>query len=321
MSVNMINRASPDFSQFMAARAGGPAESQSSGLDFLSSLKLRMADFKSQSIDTLLSSTLPGGLSQNASQLAALFNNPPSSAETASQQGLSATGRNTHLFDPESAFQMMSIVNTREVSYKAELSEMKAMASYVQTMQQAGLKLGEIDQSSSKESIHNSLQAFVDNYNGWIDRFDENLEAGGMLADTHAATASQWELEKSIENIFNGAMDGVRGMGDLGLSIDPISNMASLDTTRLDALMSSNKKGVTSAIEEFSANFAKSAELLNAKNNFIPNRLSNLDRVIDYIDRNKTSLQAEFGLGEPAKPNALVAKALAAYNTTYGKMD
>ena len=71
-------------------------------------------------------------------------------------------------------------------------------------------------------------------------------------------------------------------------------------------------------VQQFSANFAKSAELLNSSNNFIPNRLDNLDRVIDYIAENKTSLQAEFGLGDTARPSATVSKALAAYNRIYG---
>ncbi|WP_306602914.1 flagellar filament capping protein FliD [Azonexus sp.] len=317
MSVNAISTTNLDFSRLMASKAGLSGENQTEGADFLSSLKLRMADFKSQSIDTLISSAMQSDIGQGASRLAALFGNPPSPSNAASAP-LSTSGRNTSLFDPESAYRMMSVINTREVTYKAELSEMKDMKSYLQRMQQEGIKLGEIDETSTPEAIRSSLQAFADAYNGWIDRFDENLEDGGLLAGTHAATASQWELEKSVENFFNGAMDGVRGMGDLGLSIDPHTNMASLDTKRLDTLMSSNKKGVSNAIREFSANFAKSAELLNSDGNFIPNRLSNLDRVIDYIDRNKTSLQAEFGLGDPAKPNALVAKALAAYNTTYG---
>ena len=64
-------------------------------------------------------------------------------------------------------------------------------------------------------------------------------------------------------------------------------------------------------------NFIKSAGLLTSVSNFIPNRLANLDRVIDYISENKTSLHAEFGLGDPAKMSDKVAKALAAYNATY----
>ena len=101
------------------------------------------------------------------------------------------------------------------------------------------------------------------------------------------------------------------------MSIDQTTNLASLDTSKLDAALANNKNGVINTIQEFSANFAKSAGLLNSVNNFIPNRLANLDRVIDYIFDNKPALQAEFGLGDPARPSTPVAKALAAYNQIF----
>ena len=93
--------------------------------------------------------------------------------------------------------------------------------------------------------------------------------------------------------------------------------MAAFDTARFDAAFSRVKDGVVATINEFSTNFAKSAELLGSANNFIPNRLANLDRVIDYIGDNKSSLQAEFGLDNAATPNASVSKALAAYNAMF----
>ena len=113
-------------------------------------------------------------------------------------------------------------------------------------------------------------------------------------------------------------MDGFRGLADLGLTIDPTTRLATLDASKLDAALASNKAGAVNTIDEFSANFAKSAGLLNSVSNFIPNRLANLDRVIDYISENTASLQTEFGLGAPAKISDKVAKALAAYNATYG---
>jgi hypothetical protein len=81
----------------------------------------------------------------------------------------------------------------------------------------------------------------------------------------------------------------------------------------LDAALTTNKSGVIDTIGEFSANFVKSAELLNSAGNFISNRLENLDRVIDYITDNKSALQTEFGLGAPAKMTEQIAKALASY--------
>ena len=70
----------------------------------------------------------------------------------------------------------------------------------------------------------------------------------------------------------------------------------------------------SSLIREFSANFAKSAALLNADNNFIPNQINNLGRVIHYIDEHKAALAQEFGSGDPATPSGKIAQALAAYN-------
>jgi hypothetical protein len=143
------------------------------------------------------------------------------------------------------------------------------------------------------------------------------VKADGVLSGTQAAEVSLYELKQSIENRFNGAMHGVQGMRELGLNIDPTTHMASIDTAKLDAVLTKNREGALSAIGEFSGNFAKSAELLISSNNFIPNRLDNLDRVIDYIADNKTSLQAEFGMGDAAKPSAQVAKALAAYQQMF----
>lgn len=313
MSINGVNSTGFDFSTLSGIKTGQAFSTQALGGDFLSFLKERLADFKSQAMDVLLNGTNNGG----GSTISALFGNGNNASGTLdallANAGLSAGGRNTALFDPESAYSMMTDINRKDVLYKAEFAEMTDMKEYVAAMQQEAGKLGTIDGSSSADDIRSRLQAFADAYNGWIDRFDEVLANGGLLAGTHAATVSQWELEKSIESIFNGAGSGVRGMGALGLEIDPVTNMASIDTTRLDAVLTGNMNGAVNAIQEFSGNFAKSAELLNSEGNFIPNRMNNLARVIDYIDTNKASLQMEFGLGDTARPSGEVARALAAY--------
>lgn len=59
--------------------------------------------------------------------------------------------------------------------------------------------------------------------------------------------------------------------------------MATFDTSKLDSALSSNQAGVVAAIDQFSANFTEAADLLTSDNNFVKNRLANLDRVIDYI--------------------------------------
>lgn len=318
MSINGVNSTGFDFSTLSGIKTGQAFSTQALGGDFLSFLKERLADFKSQAMDVLLNGTSGTG----GSDISSLFGKGNNTSGTfdalLANAGLSAGGRNTALFDPESAYSMMTDINRKDVLYKAEFAEMTDMKEYVAAMQQEAGKLGTIDSSNSADDIRSRLQAFADAYNGWIDRFDEVLANGGLLAGTHAATVSQWELEKSIESIFNGAGSGVRGMGALGLEIDPVTNMASIDTTRLDAVLAGNMNGAVNAIQEFSGNFAKSAELLNSEGNFIPNRMNNLARVIDYIDTNKASLQMEFGLGDTARPSGEVARALAAYQAMRG---
>ena len=57
--------------------------------------------------------------------------------------------------------------------------------------------------------------------------------------------------------------------------------------------------GVIDTVQQFSANFAKSAELLDSSGNFVPRQLSNLNQAINYITQNESSLQSEFGTCVP----------------------
>ena len=326
MAIKSIIYTGFDFSRLQGKRDERSAPSAAAGNDFLSQLQERLADFKSQALGMLISTamndnggkcvadfaSLLGGSQGSGNPVAALL------AQAGSAGSLPAPGRNNALFDPESGYQMMSEINRRDVTYRAEFAEMTDLASYVTSMQQEAGKLGHIDGTTASADIRSRLNEFVAAYNGWIDRFDEVLANGGLLAGTHAATVSQWELEQSVENIFNGAGSGVRGMGALGLTIDPVTNMASLDTAKLDSVLAGNLSGAVTTIREFSAHFAKSAELLNSAGNFIPNRMNNLSRVIDYLNENKSALQAEFGLGDAARPSGDVARALAAYNAMRG---
>lgn len=233
-------------------------------------------------------------------------------------EGLSLTGRNLALPDPESAYQMMTVINNKDVSYKAQFSELGQMSSSVLQMQDAGQSLGNIELSTSNDSIKLQLQGFVGQYNDWIKRFDPVIQKGGLLAGTQAAQASRFELEQNINNRFYGVKGGVHGLGEMGITIDPNTRLASLDTAKLDSLLATNKQGAVDAVQEFSANFSLSASLLNSDNNFFLKQLDNLDRAIDFIADNKDSLQIEFGTGNAAKPVGQVAQALAAYNRTYG---
>ena len=327
--------ASTLFGLFQSSGSGSTAQSNQTGSgrhnaaesgDFSSSLALRMAGAKSQSINILLGSALGGNKASSGSDFLTRLSGAQSGSQlgatdplsllglSSTTQGLSPSGRNLSLFDPESAYRMMSVINTKDVTYKAQFSELSEMGTLVSGMQQAGQALGGVSALMDNEAIESQLQAFAAKYNDWVTRFDGTVKNNGLLAGTQAAEISLYELEQSVKNIFNGAKDGFHGMRDLGLNIDPNTKLATLDTSQLFAALGTNKTGAINALHEFGANFAKSAELLNSANNFIPNRLGNLDRVIDYITDHRSSLQSEFGLGDPAKPSAQVAKALAAYN-------
>jgi len=257
----------------------------------------------------------PGQLSSDPISLLTQSSNI---SQGSSIKAISATGRNTELFDPESAYKMMTVINKDDVSYKAQFSELSQMKSYVFQMQDTGQSLGSIALSTANDSIKSRLQDFVAQYNSWIQRFDPDIQQGGLLADTQAAKASRFELEQNVNNRFFGIKDGVHGLSDIGITIDPNTKMASLDTAKLDSVLATNKQGVVDAVQEFSTNFTKSASLLNSEGNFILKQLDNLNRAIHYIADNKDSLQKEFGTGDTAKPAGQVAEALAVYNQTYG---
>ena len=228
-----------------------------------------------------------------------------------------SAGRNLALFDPESAYCMMTEINRREVCYKAQFSELSQMGSGLVELKEAGKDLARITLSTSDADIVSGLQQFVAQYNRWIQRFDADLRQGGMLADIRAAQISQYELEQGVKNTFHGARDGLRGVSDLGITIDPGSRLALLDFARLDSVLANTRQGVVDTLQEFGANFAKSADLLYAAGNFIPRQLDNLQRAIRYMAENKTDWRAEFGTGDSARPAGQVARALAAYTAMF----
>lgn len=276
------------------------------------SISLGLATFRSQAMNSLFNSA---DTASEDALWASLTRQPvvEKGAVSASLNGISPAGRNLALFDPESAYKMMSVINHNDVSYKAQFSELSQMKSDISQMEAEGLALGQLSSSSSNGEMATRLQQFVGQYNAWVERFDPDLQSGGLLADTQAAQVARYELDQSIENGFNGAADGVHGLADLGLVIDPNTHLATLDIARLDSLLASNRQGAVNTLHQFSANFAKSASLLNSEGNFMPNQLNNLSKVIDYFADHKTALQNEFGSGDAARPNAQVAQALAAY--------
>lgn len=231
---------------------------------------------------------------------------------------LSSDGRNTSLRDPESAFSMMTKINRWEVDFKAQYAELGAMSDALEHMESIGGALADIDAGDADATIVQRLQSFVDEYNAWEDRFDDTVAQGGVLDDVQAAEVALHELEQSLRSIFHGAAEGVRGMGDLGISIDPVTKQASLDVAKLQSTLAGNRDGAMAAIDAFSADFAKSADLLNAEDNFMAHAMDNRGRAIAYIAANHSAWQQEFGTGQAAEPNGATAQALAAYNAALG---
>ncbi|ADL55589.1 hypothetical protein [Gallionella capsiferriformans] len=236
------------------------------------------------------------------------------SSSVVNVKGLSATGRNTALADADSAYRMMSTINNMEIVFKAQYWELSQMKADVSQLQDAGKNLAGISSSTGNDSTKLRLLGFVGQYNNWVRRFAPDTQQGGLLAGTQAAEASQYELEQNLKNRFFGAGDGVQGMGDLGLMIDPVTHLASLDTARLESMQASNRQGVVNTVQTFGENFAKSAGLLVSDGNFFSKQLGNLDRGIHYIEDNTAALQQEFGTGDAAHPGGQVAAAWADYN-------
>lgn len=284
-------------------------------------LAQNILQFKSQMIGSLFGSgddTQGDFLSALRAQKSTSANASNDPLATLAQPNANAApGNSLRLFDPASAFNMMSTINKRDVLHKAEFAEMHSMSDYVEQIESAAQRLSGIVSTTPNEEIRAQLQSFTADYNNLVQRFKPSVQNGGMLAGVQAAEISLYELEQSVKYKFFGAAQGLHGLGDLGISIDPLTKQAALDPAKLDALLATQKQAAVHTLQEFSANFAKSADLLNSDGNFIPNRLNNLGRAIQYIKDHQTDWQAEFGLGDPAKPNKQVAQALAAYNKIY----
>jgi len=275
---------------------------------------LEIASFRSQALNTLLDRSSDTSGSGTANDFASILG-----AKSADQVTAAASSdRNMSLRDPEAAFGMMTQINKLDVNFKAQFSELSQLGDSVEKMEAVGGQLSDIDPTTDNSAIQAQLQNFVAQYNTYVDRFTPDVQPGGVLDNVQAAEVSLYELEQSVKNMFNGAKDGLNGMSDLGINIDSVTHRASLDVAKLDSVLASNKSGAVNAIDEFSANFAKSADLLNSAGNFIPNSLDNRGRAIQYITDHISSLQSEFGTGNSAQPTGAVAKALAAYESTFG---
>ena len=299
------------------------------GEGFADALRASAAEFRAQTVATLLATGSPtdrvGGTGEGRqlrgddglfATLVAMRDGVGQGSAvdgTPAVRGLSPTGRNLALFDPESGYRMMTAINRKEVEYQAEFAEMRAMQAELAKLQQAGASLAAADDSLDAAALRERLIAFVADFNAWDQRFDAAVEPGGLLAGSQAAQVARTSLRNSVDNPFFGAAGGFRGMAGLGLTLDRATGQIEFDTARFVAVLAGQREGAVGLVQEFGRSFARSAELLISEDNFVTRRLGRLDDVIDYIADQRTALQAEFGLGDPAKPSGAVAAALAAY--------
>ena len=288
------------------------------------SIALNIANFRTQMLSSLMNLGADAGSSfgsilanvqaGNESPLSALnLNGSVGANALSSSGGLTAT-----LSDPGSAYMMMTKINTLDVTYKSQYSELSQMDSYLPRIAAAAEELGKTATTDANDSIKTRLQDFVQQYNAWVQRFSPDVQPGGVLENTQAGEIPLYELDQVIENRFIGAKDDLRGLADLGVSVDKKTHLVSLDGSRLDAALKSDKQAVVDALGEFSTKLAASANLLASDDNLIQHRLNNLGGAISYIDGNLGSWKQEFGTGDAANPNGQVQRALAAYSGASG---
>lgn len=284
------------------------------------SITASIATIRAQTLDFLVGSTgqADGGksfgdiLAQIAGQSGNVVAVAPAGG-AASIAGASALGRNMALRAPEAAYAMMTEINRRDVSFKAQYSELGAMKDFLPRLSEAAGALGKLSANDGAAAIKDQVRAFAARYNEWAGRFSPTVQQGGALAGVQAGEIPLYELEQSVTSIFAGAQQGFRGLSALGITIDPQTHLMSVDGAKLDGALASNATGVVGALRDFAGHFGQTADLMASKGNFIQNRMDNLGRALQYIAGNVGGWRQEFGTGDTALPTGQIAKALAAY--------
>jgi hypothetical protein len=173
--------------------------------------------------------------------------------------------------------------NWRKLTEHPEIAKIKNGAAAIQA---AGKSLDGVNASTDAESIKAHLQTFAAKYNEWIAGVDGAAKNDALQAGIRTAGTSLNEIRQSVEKIFGAAKDSFHSLHDLGFSIDPNTNLASIDTGKLDTLLATQKNAAINGIHQFRADFAKTIEPLNLASNMAD------------------------------KPSAYLSKALAAYAQT-----
>ncbi len=131
--------------------------------------------------------------------------------------------------------------NWRKLTEHPEMAKIK---DGVAAIQAAGQSLSGVNTSTDTKSIKDHLQTFAAKYNGWISNVDGAAKSDALQA-------------------------GIQTLQDLGFNIDPNTGLASIDSSKLDALLASQKNVAVNSIRQFSDSFAKAIEPLNQTSNLV----------------------------------------------------
>ena len=214
---------------------------------------------------------------------------------------------------------MVTVLNRVEVTFKAQFSELGEMRHSLQDEQAAARQLGSLDADASSADVKAALARFVESYNAGVNRFAPALDKGGVLEGSWEAARARFATRRDIGNTLNGAEVGIKGdLAKLGVTTDPKTGLAAINTATLDQALASDRGHVVGAVTAFAHTFVTTVDYLNDKDHAQQRQMANLDRAVHWIDDHKVDVQKEFGPGKAATPNEAFAKAAANYDLMKG---
>ena len=210
---------------------------------------------------------------------------------------------------------MVTVLNRVEVTFKAQFSELGEMRHSLLTEQAAARKLSGLTAHSSSAEVKAELANFVASYNAGVNRFAPAVDKGGILEGSWEAARARFATQRDINYILNGSEAGIKGdLAKLGITTDPKSGLAAIDSTMLDAALARDHAHVVASVTAFAGTFVTTVDFLNAKGHSQQRQMANLNRAVNWIDENKDDVEKEFGPGAAATPNEAFAKAAALYD-------
>ncbi len=276
-------------------------------------LALNIAQFESQSLSTLLSSSDSTSFDQTFSNLLAQYSNqlgtanvptPTTPTGLDSSQPFSMPGQN-----------MVTVLNRVEVSFKAQYSELEQLTTILKQEQALARPLAAVDANTSDADIKSALQQFITAYNNGVNRFAPEVAQGGILEGSWEAARARFATERDIGYLLTGSEVGVQGgLASMGVTTDTATGLASIDETQLDAALAKDKGKATTAIRDLGDAFVATVDSLTAADHAQVRQMDNLQRAIQWIAANRDSVQQEFGPGAAATPNDAFKRAAARYD-------